>query len=391
MNDVSVSPKPVTLGADAKNGGERKLPRRDWILLPILGLLTICVIAVFTELIARRMFPEPKSSMRNCLIENDSSTGVRGIPNSVCSEDSYESGPVEYRFNGCGHRAGMECGPKPPGVYRIVMVGTSTAFGTHLPREKTLAALLPAELSRRTGRNIELYNEALTWETPRAVALRFNAVLAANPDMILWIVTPWDIKNAPSLLLPPPASSSPGFLASVRVHIKNSATRILLEVFLYRSASSYLRLHRRDFRDPEFLGATLSAEWQGHLRDYDTYAANIEGQASAAGIPLVAVLVPERAQAAMISMGEWPAGYNPYKLDDELRPLITRHGGTYIDILPGFRDIPNPEQYYYPVDGHPNADGNRIISGLLANVLTGGAVPALQVAEQPKTAQEQGR
>jgi hypothetical protein len=90
-------------------------------------------------------------------------------------------------------------------------------------------------------------------------------------------------------------------------------------------------------------------------------------------------------------MGEWPAGYNPYKLDDELRPLITRHGGTYIDILPGFRDIPNPEQYYYPVDGHPNADGNRIISGLLANVLTGGAVPALQVAEQPKTAQEQGR
>jgi hypothetical protein len=391
MNDVSVSPKPVTLGADAKNGGERKLPRRDWILLPILGLLTICVIAVFTELIARRMFPEPKSSMRNCLIENDSSTGVRGIPNSVCSEDSYESGPVEYRFNGCGHRAGMECGPKPPGVYRIVMVGTSTAFGTHLPREKTLAALLPAELSRRTGRNIELYNEALTWETPRAVALRFNAVLAANPDMILWIVTPWDIKNAPSLLSAPSASRPESFLANLRKQAKDSGTGILLEHFLYRSASSYVRLSLKGAGDPGFLGENLSPEWRQHLHDYDTYAANIAGQATAAGIPLVVVLVPERAQAAMISMGEWPAGYNPYELDNELRPIVTRHGGTYIDISPDFRSIPNPEKYYFPVDGHPNADGNRIISGLLANVLTGGAVPALQVAEQPKTAQEQGR
>ena len=391
MNDVPVSPKRVTLIADAKNGGERKLPPRDWILLPILGLLTICVMAVFTESIARRIFPEPKSSMRNCLVENDSSTGVRGIPNSACSEESYESGPVEYRFNGCGHRAGMECGPKPPGAFRIVMVGTSTAFGTHLPREKTIAALLPADLSQRTGRNIELYNEALTWETPRAIALRFNAILAAKPDMILWIVTPWDIKNAPALFSAPSASRPEGLLANLRKQAKDSGTIILLEHFLYRSASSYVRLYLKGAGDPEFLGATLSADWQQHLRDYDTYAANIEGRASAAGILLVVVLVPERAKSAMISMGEWPASYNPYELDNELRPIATRHGGTYIDILPDFRSIPNPERYYFPVDGHPNADGHRIISGLLANALTGGAVPALRVAVQPKTAQEQGR
>jgi hypothetical protein len=391
MNDAHVRSKGET-AIDCKQAVlERKLPLRDWITLLILALLTICVVAVSTESIARRMFPEPKSPLRSCLIENDVSTGVRGIPNSVCSEQSIESGLVEYRFNGCGYRAGLEWGPKPPGAYRIVMVGTSTAFGTGVPREKSIAALLPVELSRRTGRNVELYNEALPGGTARAIVLRFNAILAAKPDMILWILTPWDIRNAPSLLFPPPASNSGGFLAKVRKQVKDSASRILIEHFLYQSASSYLSLFLKDARGPGFLGATLSTEWQRHLRDYETYATNIEGQASAASIPVVAVLVPDRAQAAMISTGDWPAAYNPYELDNELRPIVTRHGGTYIDILPDFRSIPNPEKYYFPVDGHPNADGHRIVSGLLANALTAGAVPALKVAAQPKTAQEQGR
>jgi hypothetical protein len=332
------------------------------------------------------MYPESESSMRSCLLESDLSTGVRAIPGTVCSEQSQESGLVEYRFNGCGHRAGMECVPKPPGVYRIVMVGTSTAFGTRVSREKTIAALLPADLSRQTGRRVELYNEALTWETPHAIALRFNAILDARPDMILWIVTPWDIKNAPSLFSPPAEAGAGGLLANLRKGAKDSRTRVLVEQFVYRSASSYLRLYLKGHNGPEFLGASLNPDWQRHLREYDVYAAEIEERARAAGIPLVAVLVPERAQAAMISLGEWPVEYNPFRLGDEVRSIVNSHGGIYIDILPDYRDIPNPERGYFPVDGHPNADGHAIIAGFLAKELTSGAGRALRIG-----AQEQGR
>jgi hypothetical protein len=59
--------------------------------------------------------------------------------------------------------------------------------------------------------------------------------------------------------------------------------------------------------------------------------------------------------------------------------------------LPGFRPIPNPEKYYFPVDGHLDADGHRIVSGLLAKGLMSGAVPALNVAAQTRAAHEQGR
>jgi hypothetical protein len=93
----------------------------------------------------------------------------------------------------------------------------------------------------------------------------------------------------------------------------------------------------------------------------------------------------------MISMGEWPAGYDPYKLDEELRSIITSHGGIYIDILPDLRNIPNPEQHYFPVDNHPDADGDAMISGMLAKELTGGAIPARKAATLPQAAQEQSR
>jgi hypothetical protein len=90
----------------------------------------------------------------------------------------------------------------------------------------------------------------------------------------------------------------------------------------------------------------------------------------------------------MISMGKWPDGYDPYKLDNELRAIITRHGGIYIDILPGYRALPNPEEDYFPVDGHPNASGHAIISGMLAKALTNGSIPALKAATQPQAGLE---
>jgi hypothetical protein len=100
-------------------------------------------------------------------------------------------------------------------------------------------------------------------------------------------------------------------------------------------------------------------------------------------------MLPERGQAAMISMGEWPTGFDPYKIGSQVKAIIQSHGGTYIDVLHGFRTIPNPELDYLPVDGHINAEGHAILSGLLAKGLTGGAVPALRITTQPQVASEQ--
>ena len=402
-----------------ENMKEAKALRRDWIVLPMLGLLTIALTLASTEAIARGMFFQTKTTAESCMVLNDPSTGTRGIPGCVCWEKMGENQPVEYRFNSSGYRAEAEFGPKPPGRYRIVIVGSSFAMGMRVPMEEALSTRLPAELSDRTGRRVEIFNEGMAGNggSPRSVALRFNDALTAKPDMILWILTPWDIHYVSRIM---PEDDMPAgnrvFWGRTRRLVKESLTRksipevlhglseavadpliadrtrLMLQHFLYESQSLCVKSYLRGGdEEAGFLRAEPSAEWQGRLGQFGNYAAELERRARAAGIPLVAVFLPERAQAAMISMGEWPPGYDPYKLDDELRSIITSYGGTYIDILPEFRGIPNPEQGYFPVDGHLNAGGHAVISRLLARKLTGGAIPALIILAQQPAAVEQRR
>jgi hypothetical protein len=391
------------------------VPRRDWILLPALSLLTICLMFVSTELIARWIFPTLPTVGEDCMVFDDPSTGSRGIPNSECSEKLPDGELTEYSFNSCGHRAGMECGVKTPGAYRIVMLGSSIATGMRVPRDETFAALLPVELSQRTGRKVELYNEGMPWRPPSVIALHFDEVLAAKPDMVLWVLSPRDIWNEShpqSLPVPDSKASAPGSTAglvlaapyrvmvafaqrSVPDVVRNlwdrKKTGFLLRHYLYESQSQYVKSYLMRDRDVEYLKVEPSEEWQTRLQQLDGITTELEAQARVADVPLVVLLVPERAQAAMISMGDWPTRFDPYKLDNELRSMIITHGGTYIDILPALRHILNPEKGYFSVDGHPNAQGHAMISRLLATELTSGAVPALKVATQSQAASGQGR
>jgi hypothetical protein len=389
------------------NRQEEKVPLRDWILLPLLSLLTIGLLAGCTEMIAWQVLPSTASSIHNCW-EINPTAGPRGIPNSVCREKVPEGQLAEFKFNSCGDLAGMECGPKQPGTYRIVMVGTSVAMGLYLDRKKTIAALLPVELSRRTGRRIELYNEASFWGSPRPLSQYFNRVLAAQPDLVVWVMTPWDIGNTPysanhqALPAEPDVTlkgdHSEGAVGRVQSFVTSSAiyrsalqrwhddrANLLMRHLLYESQSEYVKFYLYGSMKSlaGFLRAEPTPEWQDHLQGTDACAADIEARTRAAGVPLVAVLLPNRAQAAMISMNEWPSGYDPYRLDRELRTIVTSHGGTYLEVLPDFRNIPNPEQHYLPVDGHPDAYWHSVVAGLLARELTSGAVPALTVSRQP--------
>jgi hypothetical protein len=384
-----------------------KLPRRDWIVLPTLGLLTFCLIIGSTESIARLIFSYSDKGLKDCTVFNDPSTGPRGIPNCVCWDKGYETQPIEYRLNSSGYRADTDFGPKAPGTYRIVTVGSSFAMAYGADNKMSYAALLPGELTSLTRRKVDLLNEGFAGGG--GVNLRLDKALAFNPDMILWILTPWDIGQEFATVHHPPRANrhkpflrrawarinldfATSFTKAIQETFSDTRTALMLRHYLFESQSQYIKSFlRAGDKEAGFLKAEPSAEWKESLRQFSTAVPEYEAQAEAAGVPLVAVLVPDRAQAAMISRGEWPAGYDPYKLNNELRSILSSHGGIYIDILPRFRAIPNPERYYLPVDGHLDAAGNAILSNLLAKELTSGAVPALDVSRQPHLTMARGR
>jgi hypothetical protein len=386
------------------------LPLRDWILLPAISFLTVCMLLLITESIARRLFSESKTSTESCLILNDKDTGVRGVPNSVCWEKLPEAQWIEYRFDNCGYRSGKQCVAKAPGTYRIVMMGSSVAIGERVPINSTLATLLPQLLIERTGRSIELYNEGMAYGFPRTAALRFHDVLAQKPDMALWVLTPADIGEG-EFVFAENAAESGGLRAKiwsklkealttnsimdrVRNHVERSRTGLMLQHFLYEneSESQYVTSYLMGAdRVTGFLRSNMSPEWRTHLADFEVRSKEIAAKSADAGVTFVAVFLPNRPQSAMIAMGTWPAGYDPYALNRELQAIIVKQGGIFVDVLPGFRSIANPEQYYLPVDGHPTADAHAIFSRLTADGLTSGAVPALKSNTLNQVATAKGR
>ena len=400
--------------SSSSDDGEERVPSRDWILLPVLGIATICVLAGCVEFVARMTFTYPKvaGAGEDCMVFNDPSTGARGIPNCVRWEKIPEGVPTEYRFNNQGYRNDFDFSAKPKGTFRIVMIGTSFAAGFRVPDKQTFGALLPIELSSQTQRRVELYDEGLPWRSPDLIARHFKEVLSAQPDLILWILVPKDIEGnilaahdpKPDLGNPPERSLSsggrfdsvPGFRwvdVQVNKPVSHARSVFLLRHFLYESQSQYVKssLVGGDLKNA-FLQTRPSEIWQQKLKQFDTNASDIENQATSAGIPIVAVLVPDRAQAAMISMmGNVPDGYDPYKLGNDLRSIIVRHGGNYIDILPEFRAIANPQWDYFPLEGHLNAQGHAIVSALLAKKLTSGSSPLIRTSASPDHVQVQGR
>jgi hypothetical protein len=385
----------------AARASSERLPRRDWILLPCVFLATAILLAGGIELAARAIFSESETGIGRCMVLDDPTTGARGIPNTVCYEKNAEAPEIEFKFNSCGHRAGMECGPKPAGTYRIVMTGSSVAVGATVQQRDSFAALLPKALSEKTGRRVELYNESIGWGFSHNTDLRFNEVLAAKPDLILWILTPGDVERS-SLVLPTPEDTgrwqskslaerswlrvkeilgTQSGMAAISEVFGRTRTAMMLRHFLYESQSLYGNaVLAKDDSDFGFLRDPMSKLWNERLQQADSDAATIEAQARNAGVPLVAAFVPHRAQAGMVYTGKWPTGIDPYALDDKLRAIVESHGGTYIDTLPEFRDIPNPEQYFFPVDGHPTPQGHAVLTRILAQELTSGAVPALSVS-----------
>jgi hypothetical protein len=367
--------------------------------------------AVSVELLSRWFYPVIQVGFQNCFATNDPTGDAAVTPNSTCWEKTAESTlRAEYRFNSRGHRAGGELNPKPSGTYRIVLIGSSFAQGLFVPREKTFAALLPMELSKRTGRRVEVYNEATggKFRGGPYPTQHFDQVLDAQPDLILWAITPDDIVNAASKentdspragerQEDPRSAAGPAsprsFWSRITASIAKGAfgerlksrweetrTSLVLKHLLIRSESQneYIKSYLQNADNANFLKSVPDSKWEIQLQYFDTELSEIVGLARNAGVPLVAVFIPNRPQATMLSSGDWPEAYNPFKLESEVRENVVNNGGRFVDILGDFRSTPGPERDYFPVDGHPNADGHEIIARFMAKELGSGAVPEMK-------------
>jgi hypothetical protein len=366
--------------------------RRDLLLMPLIGILTIAVVAVTAELLARaHHFYESAAGMAACLDDSDPARGVRGIPNSVCREKSLESDDIEIRLDSRGYRSDWEPGPKRSDVYRIVLIGSSVALGERTQFENSPAALLAPRIAALSGTRVEVYSEGMAWGFARNADLRFQDAIDLQPDLILWVVTPLDIARSEETLVrqpdsPPPANGIGRLKYQVLQYIRSHGGDIVigqvLRHYLYelQSEKQFVRSAVQNLSPDDELGflyITQGPAWQQHWADFTAHARDMFTRARAADIPMAVVFAPNRLQAAMISQGVWPAGFDPYGINRSVQSRTAAQGATFIGILPHYAAVPGSEHLYLALDGHPTDSGYHFLAQAIAEELTSGAIPRL--------------
>ncbi len=365
----------------------RALAYRIVPLLLIAGV-TLAALAAGGVVLAHKLFLAP-TGIDKCLIMNDPRTGPRGLPGSYCRGNAAETRPVDYRFNECGFRTPHSCRPAAPGIFRIVMIGSSFNFGLYVQQSESFAVLLESMLSIRLQRPVDVVNESIFKAFDGAWAQRSELIMQPRPQMILWPLTPHDMVPCDG---PPPPAGEPkmpaaelnfgsptALWATVINKLSKSTEGVMLQHYLFRSESQYLDHALMEHSEVEYLRVPASAFERACIAQFAADFHQVAANARAAKVPLVVTLLPAHEQAIMLANDSWGQGYDPNQLGRQVRRIVEAEGVRYVDIMPELRSVPNAGAGYLPVDGHPNREGNRMFAELVGTALMRtGTVPAMK-------------
>jgi DNA-binding transcriptional MocR family regulator len=125
-----------------------------------------------------------------------------------------------------------------------------------------------------------------------------------------------------------------------------------------------------------FLRSSFSPAWDRRFADLDVVLGKIADQTHAAGVPFVVVPIPERAQAGLLSIGQFPQGVDPFAFDRKIAQIAASHGIVYINVIDDFKHAPDPEKFFYVVDSHLAPGGHVLVGQALARRFLRSGIPA---------------
>ena len=352
-----------------------RLPRRDYVILPLLSLLTVLVLLAGAEVASRIAFVQHEKDA--CMMA-DPVLGTRFRPNCTSDVKAAEGPWVTNHYNACGFRSPQPCGAKPAGSVRVAVLGSSIAQGYLVPYQQTFAARAAAQLTQACHTQVQFQNLASIGYVWGRLADRVDAAIDLHPDAAVIAVVPFDLQQSEYQPNQPARAQqhSPGPLKTVESLLENSRAVVAAQHFLFRQPGPYVRLYLQYGDRADFLRPPFSQAWQQRLSDFDHLMAGIAAKFRAAGIPVTLVFVPERAQAALLSAHHAPSGVNPWAFGQEIGAIAHRNGIGYVDMSEAMSRIPDAANLYYPVDGHLSGQGNKFLARLVAQQLQRD-VPAL--------------
>jgi len=251
---------------------------------------------------------------------------------------------VNVSINSQGLRDHEYSSAKPPGVYRIVMLGDSTTLGWGVPLEQTIVKVLERELNRTTVpgyRRIEAINAAVgNYGTVQEVAHYKTYERAWRPDLV---ILQYFINDAE----PVPAGRTPGLL-----------DRSYLAAFAISRYDALLRFTGRRPSWSQYY-AELYNDGQPGLRAAQAALLELADVTARDGAKLLVTILPE--------LHEINGAYRFAREHQKIKDLLAAQGTPVIELIEGLRGHgPESSLWVTPADPHPNAKANALIAARIA-------------------------
>ena len=273
---------------------DETLPRRDWLLLPLVVILVASALLGISDVVANAMFPE--QGKYTCA--NGSQPPLQKA-NCVAYFKNAEGPMVEYRFNECGYRSSKSCGAKPRNTVRVVLIGTSITLGLYVPTGETFAARIETALNQMCDRPVEVQNMGTLTDLSSQPELARKA-LELYPDVIVLTVVPYDVETLRVPTEQPGPSAEPA-ARGIRPLWARLSVRIRDIKVVYAAAHFMLldkdALYRTYLNAGGSRGVMTVPPPPSSVRKYEAFAAvldRIEATLKGSGVPLLVQAVPNR-------------------------------------------------------------------------------------------------
>lgn len=359
-----------------------RLPRRDWVILPLVSLLTVLVMLVTAEAVARKVWYE--NEFDGCTYE-EASYGPRHRPNCTTTMKNAEGPLLTYHFNECGYRSEVPCGPKPAGAFRIAVLGTSVGMGLYVPYESLFTVGAAAQLQQACHRQIDVQNlsgwGSLTKKSPLA-----PEILNLHPDVLVVMVSPFDLnavapekqevvhesgKSQEPLAI---ASLSRTVLTDMMNVTRNSRAMVVAQHYLLTDDRNLTLAYEAESHVGDVLHQPCTPLCESRYAAFQNFLENLSTGLKNS-IPIVILPIPNRIAAAMLSDGIQVPGLDPNVFAARVSQIAQNYGAKTVDVFGEFSRTQHSQSLFYIVDGHPREGVHAILARALADYLASHMIP----------------
>jgi lysophospholipase L1-like esterase len=381
---------------------DERLPLRKKLLFGFLyALFMIVTLAIIGE-VALRVLPLGK--FRSAPFRQyDPQLGVSLIPNmDVIHSRGCFTGHVVT--NSWGFRDRERILEKPPGEFRIALVGDSVVEGVHVNPDQVMNIQMEKQLQQQGYKNVEVLNFGIEGiGTTQELIMYKERIRPFHPDLVILTVSDNDIMNNSSTLQPKsygihtwycpyynldangnlvfqPVQKRPlsGLITFLERH---SYLAYYIERVWFRADLPLYRWHGMPVYFGSYSDDPLDPEWQSAWTVTEKVMARMRDTVQADGVKFVMVpwsnfsdIQPDWRERLTKQFGPLPKELVPQKLDQRLQRIADRQNITVASLTPfmqAYRDEHHLQWPYFSLtcDPHFSALGHQVAAAAMIDLL----------------------